>query len=270
MPLSPVLNISRLDVRREIPILRGIDWTVNPGERWALLGPNGSGKTSLLSALTAYLTPTSGRIEVLGKVYGESDWRELRKEVGLVSSSVQQMLREDETALRAVASGREAMINYWGSLNSAEEKKALKILRDVEALKLKDRPWGYLSQGERQRVMIGRALMADFKLLFLDEPCAGLDLVARERFLNFLGRLAKRKGSPALVLVTHHVEEILPFITHVLLLKEGRVVASGKKKAVLNSKTLSLAFGAATSLTTSKGRYFARLKSPARRWQSLK
>jgi len=242
---TPILNVSSLIVRREVPILRSLSWRVNPGERWALLGPNGSGKTSLLSALTAYLTPTAGRIEVLGRVYGRSDWRELRKEVGLVSSSVQQMLREDETALRAVASGREAVINFWGELNSVDEKKALKILRDVEAEKLKDRPWGYLSQGERQRVMIGRALMAEFKLLFLDEPCAGLDLVARERFLNFLGRLVKKKGAPVLVLVTHHVEEILPSITHVLLLKGGRVVAAGKKDEVLNSKNLSLAFASA-------------------------
>jgi iron complex transport system ATP-binding protein len=252
-----LLQVTDLTVRREIPILQSIHWRVRRGEHWVILGPNGSGKTSLLSALTAYLTPSAGRIEILGETYGQTDWRELRKRIGLVSSSVQQMVRDDETALHAVLSGKEAMINFWGQASPADQKKALRILKEVECAPLKDRPWAYLSQGERQRVLIGRALMADYRLLILDEPCAGLDLVARERFLRFLGNVAGKKEGPALVLVTHHVEEILPTFSHLLLLKKGKVLASGKKDSVLTSRRLTEAFETPLRLKKSGGRYTA-------------
>jgi len=232
---------------------------VMPGENWVILGPNGSGKTSLLAALTAYLTPSSGTIEVLGQKYGETDWRELRKKIGIVSSAIQQMIREDETALGAVVSGKEAMINFWGKAGASDLRKAHKILKGVECVSLADRPWGYLSQGERQRVLIGRALMADPRILILDEPCAGLDLVAREHFLGFLQKMTQEKKSPALILVTHHVEEIMPGFTHVMILKKGKVLASGEKKKTMTSRSLRRAFGAPIHLEESKGRYRARV-----------
>lgn len=156
------------------------------------------------------------------------------------------------------------MINYWGDFPSEKKARAKAILKQVECAGLAEREWRYLSQGERQRVIIGRALMADFKLLLLDEPCAGLDPVARERFLQFLGRLSKRKGAPTLVLVTHHVEEIQPFFSHVLLMKSGRVLAAGPIKTVLTSKNLSAAFGVSVKLTADQKRYQLTLarKSP--------
>ena len=253
--LGFVIEISGLEVERDAPILRGIDWRVERGQNWAVLGANGSGKTSMLRALTGYLPPTRGTIRVLGETFGRADWRELRTRIGMVSSSIQQLMPESETALAAVLSGKFAMIGYWGEVAPGNRRAAAAILRRVEAGALAARPWGYLSQGERQRVLIGRALMAAPKLLILDEPCAGLDPVAREHFVQFIERLARRRNAPAMVLVTHHVEEIVPAFSHVLVLREGRVLAAGPRAQVLTSKTLSAAFGAAVRLSRKGGRY---------------
>ena len=221
-----------------------------------ILGANGSGKTSLLSALTAYLTPSSGTVEVLGAGYGKTDWRELRKHVGLVSSSVRQMIGDEATALEVVVSGKEATLNFWGRMAAADKAEGLRRLRQVEGGALAERRWAVLSQGERQRVLIGRALMAKPELLILDEPCAGLDPLARDGFGRFLERLGGKRSAPALVLVTHHVEEIAPVFTHALLLRGGRVLASGPKAAVLNSAGLTAAFGAPVRLRrTREGGY---------------
>ena len=251
----PVIEVSDLVVERDVAILRGIDWRVEQGQHWVIVGANGSGKTSLLRALTGYFPPTAGTIRVLGKTYGRSDWRELRKKVGLVSSSVHQLMPEGETALAAVVSGKLAMIGQWGEVADADRSTALKILRRIEASSLAERPWLHLSQGERQRVLIGRALMADPRLLILDEPCAGLDPVAREHFLQFLERLARSKSAPAMVLVTHHVEEITAAFSHLIVLKQGQVIAAGPRRTVLNSKTLSAAFDSQVRLTRRAGRY---------------
>ena len=192
--------------------------------------------------------PTSGEISVLGEIYGESDWRELRKHIGLVSSSVRQMMADDEPALETVASGKYAMIDFWGRLSRTDKAAASKLLKQIECEYLAARPWRVLSQGERQRVLIGRALMANPRVLILDEPCAGLDPAAREYFLQFLQRLGAQKNSPTLVLVTHHVEEIMPVFSHVLILKAGQVLVEGRKLNTLNSKSLSTAFNAQVSL----------------------
>ena len=251
-----ILAISNLCIERGgTIILDGVSWRVNAGEHWAILGANGSGKTSLLSALTGYLMPTAGQISLLGETYGRSDWRELRKKVGLVSSSVRQMMAEDEPALETAASGKYAMIDFWGRLSRIEKAEALKLLKQVECEHLAERPWGVLSQGERQRVLVARALMARPHVLILDEPCAGLDPAAREHFLQFLQRLGGRKASPTLVLVTHHVEEIMPVFSRVLILKNGRVLAAGNKSAVLNSENLSTAFKARMRLCQAAKRY---------------
>jgi len=253
--LPPVIEVSDLVVERDVSILRGIDWRVERGQHWVIVGANGSGKTSLLRALTGYFPPTAGTIRVLGKTYGRSDWRELRKKVGLVSSSVHQLMPEGETALAAVVSGKLAMIGQWGEVADADRSAAARILRRIEAPSLAERPWLHLSQGERQRVLNGRALMADPRLLILDEPCAGLDPVAREHFLQFLERLARSKSAPAMVLVTHHVEEITAAFSHLIVLKQGQVIAAGPRRNVLNSKTLSAAFDAQVRLTRRAGRY---------------
>ena len=256
MNLNPVLAVARLSIRRDDTILlEDISWRVERGQHWVMIGANGSGKTSLLSALTGYLMPTSGEITLLGQRYGESDWRELRKRIGLVSSSIRQMMADAEPALETVASGRYAMIDFWGRPTRADRRRALRLLQQIECGPLVERPWRYLSQGERQRVLIGRALMANPKLLILDEPCAGLDPVARERFLQFLNRLGRRPRAPTLVLVTHHVEEIVPVFSHVLLLREGRVLAAGSKATMLTSRQLSRAFAAPIRLRTTAGRH---------------
>lgn len=212
------------------------------GEHWVILGANGSGKTSLLAALTGYLMPTAGEISALGQRYGETDWRELRTRIGLVSSSLRQMMNDAEPALLTVAGGKFAMIDFWGEPNRGDRCQARSLLELVEAGHLADREWGVLSQGERQRVLIARALMSRPRLLILDEPCAGLDPAAREHFLQFVNTLARRADSPALVLVTHHVEEITPVFTHALLLAEGKVAAGGPRKRVLTSTNLSAVF----------------------------
>lgn len=251
-----VLEVENLSIRRDgIKILRDISWRVERGQHWVILGANGSGKTSLLSALTGYLMPTSGEILLLGQHYGDSDWRELRKRVGMVSSSVRQMMAEDEPALETVVSGKYAVIDLWGRMTRTDRVRAKQWLRQVECEYLSDRPWRVLSQGERQRVLIARALMANPALLVLDEPCAGLDPAAREHFLQFLQRLGRNKNSPTLVLVTHHVEEIMPVFSHVLVLKSGRVIASGRKSATLTPRLLSEAFGATTKLHRKAGCY---------------
>ncbi len=247
--MPAVLEVSDLTIRRgDTTILDRVNWSVAPGEHWVLLGANGSGKTSLLSALTGYLSPTDGEVKVLGKTFGESDWRDMRRSIGLVSSSVRQMMHDAEPALATVASGKFATIGHWGSIAKADLATARQLLDQVEASNLANRPWLVLSQGERQRVLIGRALMAKPRLLILDEPCAGLDPVARENFLAFVQRLATSPDAPALVLVTHHVEEITPAFSHALLLREGCVVSAGPRHEVLTSANLSETFNTRVAL----------------------
>lgn len=261
----PVLEISGLRIQRDrTVILDNISWRVDRRQHWVILGANGSGKTSLLSSLTGYLMPTSGEISVLDEHYGQSDWRELRKHIGLVSSSVRQMMRDEEPALETIISGKYAMIDFWGEAKARDRAEALKILRQTECTHLADRPWLVLSQGERQRILIGRALMAKPRLLILDEPCAGLDPAAREHFLQFLQRIGRRPDAPTLVLVTHHVEEIMPVFSHVLILKKGRVLASGKKKKNLTGNLLSQAFGEQVQLKKIKGRYALAIMTKSR------
>jgi iron complex transport system ATP-binding protein len=246
---KPILCVRGLRIERGgTVILRGVDWRVERGQHWVILGANGSGKTSLLSALTGYLMPTAGEISLLGETYGRSDWRELRKKIGLVSSAIRQMMSDDEAALETVASGKYAMIDFWGRVSRAEKAAARRRLRQVECEYLAERAWRVLSQGERQRVLIGRALMARPRLLILDEPCAGLDPAAREHFLQFIQRLGRHRNSPTLIFVTHHVEEIMPVFSHVLLLQAGGVLAAGEKACTLNSRNLSAAFMARMKL----------------------
>jgi len=258
-----VIAVSKLRVEREAVILESIDWTVARGQHWAILGANGSGKTSLLSTITGYLPLTAGEIAVLGETYGRTDWRELRKRVGIVSSSINQLIEGHQTALDTIIGGRHAIIGMWGEVRTSEKNQGEKILRQIEAVAIRQRPWRVLSQGERQRVLIGRALMARPDLLILDEPCAGLDPVAREHFLQFLGRLAQTRKAPTLVLVTHHVEEIMPAFSHVLLLRKGEVLAAGPKSKVLTSGKLSRAFSATVRLRNQRGRYSLSVRASA-------
>ena len=252
---NPIFEVEKLRVERDAVILHEVNWRVERGQHWVILGANGSGKTSLLSVLTGYLMPSSGEICIGAARFGAADWREVRESVGLVSSSLGQRIEPEQTARDVVLSGREAQINFWGRVPPAVGRRAAGALRQVRAAHLADRPWRYLSQGERQRVLIGRAWMARLRMLFLDEPCAGLDPVAREDFLKFLGTLAKGPHAPTLVLVTHHVEEIVPLFTHVLLLRRGRTFAAGVREKVLTSAHLSATFGAPVAVRCAGSRY---------------
>jgi len=254
--IPPILEVQSLRIQRDgTPILKDVSWRVEPGQNWVVLGPNGCGKTSLLAALTGYLMPTAGEIDLLGQRFGQADWRELRTRIGIVSSSIRQLMADSEPALESVASGKYAMIDFWGRPTRADRKRALEILARIECSHLAERPWAVLSQGERQRILIGRALMSDPRLLILDEPCAGLDPVAREHFLQFLRRLAATSDAPALILVTHHVEEIVDCFTHALLMRAGSIVASGPANRCLTTRLLSQTLGETVRLTKREGRY---------------
>jgi iron complex transport system ATP-binding protein len=235
-------------------MLDQVNWEVNFGEHWVVLGPNGSGKTSLLGAITAYATPSLGDIDLLGHRYGTFDWRELRRRIGVVSSAIHVHLHDPEPALRIVASGKTAAFGPWSEPDQGDLARAAELLDAVGAEHVQERSWRVLSQGERQRVLIARALMADPDLLLLDEPCAGLDPIARERLLERIRHLA-RAPRPTLILVTHHVEEIVPAFTHALLLRRGRVVAAGPTEEALTSKTLSDAFDHEVTLRRRGDRY---------------
>ncbi|MDB6094541.1 MAG: transporter related [Verrucomicrobia bacterium] len=254
--MSCVLEVSGLRVLRgKTTILDHVAWRVKPGEHWVILGANGSGKTSLLKVLNGHLPPTAGDISVLGQRYGASDWRDLRLKIGVVMSAFAVAIPPAEIARDTVISGKFAQLDLWARVSPADRVAARGLLRLVGASRIEKREWVYLSQGERQRVLIARALMARPRLLILDEPCAGLDPVAREKFLAFINRLARRRGAPALVLVTHHVEEITPAFTHALLLCRGRVIGSGPRRKLLTSANLSATFGAPLRLTRKGSRY---------------
>lgn len=251
-----MLELSHVQVRRgRTTILQEAHWRVQPGQHWVILGPNGSGKTSLLKVLTGYLTPTAGQIVLMGKRFGASDWRELRLKIGMVTTSFTTAIPPAEVALDTVVSGKFAQLDLWAKVSTRDRAAARRWLRFMGLSALEEREWAYLSQGERQRILIARALMAKPRLLILDEPCAGLDPVAREKFLQFLDRLTRRRGAPALVLVTHHVEEITPGFSHVLVLRGGRVIHEGKRTEVLTSRVLSDAFGATLRLVRTGSRY---------------
>jgi iron complex transport system ATP-binding protein len=255
MDRTVVLRCSAVSMWNESTrMLDQVTWEVSSGEHWVVLGSNGSGKTSLLGAITAYATPSLGEIDLLGHRYGTCDWRELRRRVGVVSSAIHVHLHSPEPAVRTVASGKKAAFGLWSVPDEGDLARAAELLDALGAAHVGERPWRVLSQGERQRVLIARALMADPDLLLLDEPCAGLDPIARERLLERIRDLA-RAPRPTLILVTHHVEEVVPVFTHALLLRQGRVVAAGPMEDALTSETLSRAFDHEVTLRRRGDRY---------------
>jgi iron complex transport system ATP-binding protein len=251
MAPPPVIQLESITMVRgdDRTILSGIDWTLHAGEHWALLGANGSGKTSLLKIVCGYEWPTDGVVRVLGEAYGEVPIAEVRKRIGWVSSSLQTWVHDEDTALEVVVSGFEASFGLWREFTEKEFGAARRTLADLDAEALTEKPYAVLSQGEKQRVLIARAWISRPDLLILDEPCAGLDPVSRASFLNDLTRFAKRRRAPTLIFVTHHVEEIPPFINRALVLKEGRILASGALGDVCTSPVMSDAFGEACEIT---------------------
>lgn len=257
----PVLEVARLRIAREGKvILKGVDWAVRGGEHWVLLGPNGSGKSSLLAALTGYFAPTAGRVSVLGETFGRSDWRALRRRIGLAGPSVAALVQPSEPALHVVAGGVDGTINLWKRPSAAVLRRARQMLRRLKVGALAARPYGHLSQGERQRVLIARALIGRPALLILDEPCAGLDPAARADFLALLDGLPAVARGTSLVLVTHHVEEIVPVFTHALLLRSGAKLAAGPVGEVLSRPLLSRLFGRPVGLAKGRGGWSLRVR----------
>lgn len=257
--MTPVLQVQNVSYRRGRGILHDVSWTIERGQHWCILGPNGCGKTSLINLVTGYEMATDGVIRIGDDVFGESDWREVRKRVGLVTNTLGTFLETGEPAIHAVASGREAVLNVWGRPARGLVAEAARLMDDLGIGYLRQSLWGVLSQGEKQKILICRALMARFEVLILDEPCAGLDPVARETFLRWLQSLGERAEAPTLVMVTHHVEEMLPCMSHVLMLKSGRVFASGEKQRILTSARLGDIYGHPVKLARSRGRYSLRL-----------
>jgi iron complex transport system ATP-binding protein len=223
-----------------------------------LAGANGSGKTTLLRLLAGYLWPTSGTITVLGHRFGTVDLRELRKRIGWVGSFLEAQIPPGQDPLELVVSGKFASIGIFETPALADYEEAREIAARLGCERVFDRPYGVLSQGEKQRLLIARALLPRPSLLILDEPCAGLDLVAREQLLQTLETLGRSEKAPTLVFVTHHLEEIMPVFGHVLLLKDGRCLAQGPKCDVLDSARLSEAFGIPLEVSREAERYWVR------------
>ena len=236
-----------------------LDWAVELDERWVIIGPNGAGKTSLLRIAAAAEHPSSGVAFVLGEQLGRVDMSELRARIGLSSSALSQRIPSDELVNDLVVSAGYAVLGRWRErYDDVDYQRALDMLESVGAEHLAERTYGTLSEGERKRVLIARSLMTDPELLLLDEPAAALDLGGREELVARLTDLAADPDSPALVLVTHHVEEVPPGFSHGLLLSEGQVVAAGLLSDVLTAENLSAAFGQRIALEVVDGRYFAR------------
>jgi iron complex transport system ATP-binding protein len=255
-----LIDFRRVTLRRGGRVLVGpVNWQVELDERWVVIGPNGAGKTSLLRMAAAMEYPSSGTAVVLGERLGRVDMAELRQRVGLSSSALSQRVPDEELVRDVVVSAGYAVLGRWHErYDDVDYLRALDTLESVGAEHLADRTFGTLSEGERKRVLIARSLMTDPELLLLDEPAAGLDLGGREELVARLADLAADPDSPALVLVTHHVEEIPPGFSHCLILAEGRVLAAGLLRDTLTAANLSAAFGQSIAVDTVDGRYFAR------------
>ena len=224
-------------------ILNDIDWNVKHGEHWAIIGLNGSGKTSLLKMINGYVFPSAGEVTVLGKKFGTYDLRELRKSIGWVSSSLLEALYSGESAEEIVLSGRYATIGLYDKPSKGDIENALTLLEQFGCGNLATREYYTLSQGEKQKVLLSRALMSSPKLLVLDEPCTGLDIFARENFLSLIEEIGVKNNAPTILYVSHHINEILSIFKNIMLLANGKIHSSGEKTTVLSEKNLQDFFG---------------------------
>ncbi|MDE0546837.1 ABC transporter ATP-binding protein [Microbacterium sp. C7(2022)] len=258
--MPQVLEFSDVVVRRNSRnIVDHLSWSVADNERWVILGPNGAGKTTLLQLADTLMHPTSGTVAVLGEQLGRTDVFELRPRIGFASSAMARQIPVDETVLNVVLTAAYSVVGRWREdYEDIDERRALRVLAEWRLDHLADRLFGTLSDGEQKRVQIARAIMTDPELLLLDEPSASLDLGAREELLALLSGYAQAPTTPAMIMVTHHVEEIPVGFTHVLLIRDGRAVASGPLAENLTAETLSETFGARIVLSEDNGRYAAR------------
>ncbi|WP_370614076.1 ABC transporter ATP-binding protein [Mumia sp. Pv 4-285] len=258
--MAPVLELADVTVRRgKATLLDEVSVTVNEGERWVVLGPNGAGKTTMLQIAATQMHPTSGVATVLEEILGAVDVFELRHRIGYTSAAVADRIPRRERVLDVVLTASYGVTGRWREeYEEFDEAQAHLLLRLMGVDDLTDRTFGTLSEGERKRVLIARALMTDPELLLLDEPAAGLDLGGREELVSNLGKLARDPDAPVLILVSHHVEEIPPGFTHVLMLRDGRITAAGPIEDTLTAQNLAITFHMPLILEVRDGRYAAR------------
>lgn len=244
-------------IRRDRVILEDVNWQIESGEHWAIIGLNGSGKTTLLNLMNGYIWPTTGQIEVLGRRFGKTDMQDLRRNIGWVSAAMADRITTDrpyETALEVVISGKYASVGLWTNTEPTDDEEAYTFMEQLGCQHLTTRPLHQLSQGEKQRTMIARALMAKPKLLILDEPCTGLDVRARESVLLSVQSFTQSANGPTIIYVTHHTEEIVPGITHALVLHNQGIMVSGRKESVITGSNLSRAFEISADVNWQAGR----------------
>lgn len=254
-----MISFQHVNFRRgERDILKDVSIQVEPNEHWVILGRNGSGKTTILEMMNGYLFPTSGRIEVINQVYGSCDVREVRKSIGYTSQSLMEKFSLGDPVWEVVATGLHGFLRFYQKIPQESQEQARAMLEKMRLGRSADQPLGVLSQGERKKVMIARALMMKPKILIMDETCSGLDLYERETLLADLDLFKDEVDN--MIYVTHHIEEIMPCFTHVLLLDDGKVLAAGKKEDVLSEETIQSAYQVPIHLTWTHGRPWIQVK----------
>ena len=242
MTMASIIELQNISLHRgKTQILKDISWNIKKNEHWALIGPNGAGKTSLLKIISGNLWPSSGKVKVLGKEFGKADLRELKKSIGFVSSYLEEKIPSNESIVNIIISGKFASFGVYEKVTENDRKKAKRLLKLMNCDHIIGRDFNVISQGEKQKVVIARALMAEPLILLLDEPCIGLDMKARESLLASISKLC-RETKTTVIYVTHHIEEIFGEIKNVLLLKDGKMFMQGKKKKILNKGNLDKMF----------------------------
>lgn len=261
--MSEVLTFKDVSVvRGRKELLKDVSWEVKEGQRWIVIGPNGAGKSTLMNIAATRLHPTRGTADILGERLGKVSVFDLRPLIGLSSALVANSIPANETALNVVLTAAYGMTGRWREkYEKLDERRAFHLLHNWGMSTFMNQPFGKLSEGERKRVLIARALMTDPELLILDEPAAGLDLAGREDLVGKLAELAADEDAPALVLVTHHLEEVPAGFTHILMMRDGEVVAAGEIDSTLNEENLEATYGVPLSLRREGGRYSAFARS---------
>ncbi len=260
MPVVPLINVRNVTVQRDLTtILSDLSWQVHPEEHWVVFGPNGAGKTSLLNVIQGYLWPTTGTVQMFGGTLGDGvDVREMRKAIPVVSESVRRLIHDHLTGLEVLVSGARGHLNIFSPVEPEEAATAIALAEETHIIPLLTKPFGVMSTGERQRVLLTRALLSNPRVIVLDEPCSGLDLAGREWVLHLMKSIMQRNSTPSLLLTTHHVEEISDGFTHVLLIKNGKGFSAGPIGDVFASENLSSIFDMKLEIANINGRWSAR------------
>ena len=260
--MSRVLDFNNVTVLRDKkPVLSNVDWQVESDQRWVIIGPNGAGKTTLLRVAASQIQPSTGTAIVLGQTLGKVNVFELRTRIGFASNALSSHIPNSETVLNSVMTAIYAVTGRWNEeYDEIDVRRAMRVLNEWHLSELADRAFGTLSDGERKRAQIARSVMPDPELLLLDEPVASLDLAAREQTISLIGAYASEPAAPAIVMVTHHLEEIPEGFTHALIVSGGQVHAAGPIEQTLTSDKLSGAFGVSISVELVDGRYRARFR----------